>query len=108
MIKQWRATTEHLCINNKIGSGASKEAKLMPVPIILFAVKANDGSVTYYYTPACKNYKIIKETGGYRCESAIGEGNHPCQLIGLLNGALKREGALYTPQKAKSPKSSAG
>ncbi len=104
MLKQWRATSEHLCINNKIGSGASVEAKMIPVPVILFAVKSNEGLVSYYYTPACKNYKLIKDTSRYKCESAIGEGNNPCQLIGLLNEALKREGVLYNPGAKKPPK----
>ena len=108
MLKQWRATTEHLCINHKIGSGASVEAKMIPVPVILFAVKANDGTVSYYYTPACKNYKLVKETKRYKCEAAIGEGNNPCQLVDLLNEALKREGVLFNPQKAKPPQKSPG
>jgi len=95
MQKQWKATTEHLCVNNKIGTGSGKEAKMVPVPVLLIAVKTNDGGVGYYYTPACKNYKLNKATNHYRCETAIGEGDNPCQLTGLLNEALKREGILY-------------
>ena len=102
MLKQWRATTEHLCVNHKIGTGAGKEAVMLPVPVMLFAVKTNDGGVGYYYTPACKNYKLNKETGQYKCETAIGEGKNPCQLIGLLNETLRREGVLYNPNADKS------
>jgi hypothetical protein len=97
MQKQWKDTTEHLCVNNKIGTGSGKEPKMVPVPVILFAVKANDGGVGYYYSPACKNYKFNKATNHYRCETAIGEGDSPCQLQELLNEALRREGLLYNP-----------
>ena len=95
MLKQWRATTEHLCVNHKIGTGAGKEAKMLPVPVILFAVKSNEGVVDYYYTPACKNYKLNKKTNQYKCETAIGEGDNPCQLEEILNETLRREGLLY-------------
>ena len=89
MMKQWRATSEHLCVNHKIGTGAGKEAKMLPVSVLLFAVKSDEGAVDYYYSPACKNYKLNKETGRYKCETAIGEGHNPCQLVGLLNEALR-------------------
>jgi hypothetical protein len=98
MIKQWKATTEHLCVNHKIGTGAGKEAKMIPVPVILIAVKTNEGGVGYYYTPACKNYKLNKKTNRYKCETAIGEGDNPCQLEELFNEALRREGLLYNPR----------
>jgi hypothetical protein len=103
MQKQWKATTEHLCVNNKIGTGSGKEAKMVPVPVILFAVKTNEGGVGYYYSPACKNYKINKTTNHYRCETAIGEGDSPCQLVGLLNEALRREGILHDPGDGSVP-----
>ena len=106
MMKQWRATSEHLCVNHKIGTGAGKEAKMLPVQVILIAVKTNEGEVGYYYSPACKNYKLNKETNRYKCETAIGEGENPCQLQGLLNGALRREGLLYNPHEEKPPKNS--
>jgi hypothetical protein len=99
MMKQWRATTEHLCVNNKIGTGSGKEPQMVPVPTILIAVKSDEGAVDYFYTPACKNYKFNKQTKHYRCETAIGEGDSPCQLVALLNGALKREGILHGPQE---------
>lgn len=104
MLKQWKETAEYFCVNHKIGTGAGKEAQMVPVPLILIAVKTDAGGVGYYYTPACKNYKFSKKTNKYTCESAIGEGDNPCQLEELLNGALRREGVLYNPHDVNKGK----
>ena len=94
-VKQLKETLQIPCIHNKTGTGAA--ATVNSIQLLLFAVKTGKGTVVYYYTPACKNYKLNEESGKYKCETALGSAESSCQLKEILNAALEREGILYVP-----------
>ena len=94
-VKQLKETLQIPCIHNKTGTGVSETVK--NIQMMLFAVKTEKGNIAYYYSPACKNYKVNEETGKYKCETSLGSEVSSCQLGEVLNAALEREGVLYVP-----------
>ena len=97
-VKQVKETLQIPCIHNKSGTGSA--VKINEIQMLLYIIKTEHGAFAYHYSPACKNYKLSKESGKYRCRTALGGADSPCQLEEVLNEALEREGLLYAPAKA--------
>ena len=100
MVKAIKETLQISCIHNTSkGSGATLAATTLTtntVPVVLFAVKDDNGGFSYYYRPACRNYKINETTKTRQCAKAMDE-EKACKLEETLNLVLKEAEVLYDP-----------
>ena len=100
MLTAIKETLQMSCIYNKSkGGGATIAATTIQtntVPVILFAVKDDKGRISYYYRPACRNYKIDNTTKARQCSTAMDE-EKVCKLEETLNLVLEEAGILYDP-----------